>query len=54
LQLSAAQVCSSKSRNGALFDDALRALIDSQCGGGGMSSQSAPVAAAVVATTANR
>ena len=33
LQLSAAQVCSTKSHNGAFFDEALRSLVDSQCGG---------------------
>jgi uncharacterized protein YjbI with pentapeptide repeats len=33
LQLTATQVCSSKSRNGATFDDALRAQIESQCAG---------------------
>jgi uncharacterized protein YjbI with pentapeptide repeats len=33
LQLSAAQVCSTKSHNGAIFDEALRSQVDSQCGG---------------------
>ena len=33
LQLSASQICSSKSRYGAFFDDSLRAQIESQCGG---------------------
>ena len=33
LQLSAAQVCSTKSHNGAFFDEALHSLVDSQCGG---------------------
>jgi uncharacterized protein YjbI with pentapeptide repeats len=33
LQLTATQVCSTKSRNGALFDEALRSSVDSQCGG---------------------
>jgi uncharacterized protein YjbI with pentapeptide repeats len=33
LQLTAAQVCSTKSHNGAFFDEALRSQIDSQCGG---------------------
>jgi uncharacterized protein YjbI with pentapeptide repeats len=33
LQLSAAQVCSTKSHNGAFFDEALRSLLDSRCGG---------------------
>jgi uncharacterized protein YjbI with pentapeptide repeats len=32
LQLTAAQVCSTKSHNGAFFDEALRSLVDSQCG----------------------
>ena len=33
LQLTAAQVCSTKSRNGAFFDETLRSLVDAQCGG---------------------
>jgi uncharacterized protein YjbI with pentapeptide repeats len=34
LQLSAAQVCSAKSRQGALLDDALQAQVNVLCGGG--------------------
>jgi uncharacterized protein YjbI with pentapeptide repeats len=34
LQLSAAQICSTKSRNGAQFDDALQLQIDNLCGTG--------------------
>lgn len=49
LQLSVAQVCSTKSRNGATFDDALRTQIESQCGG--LGSQQQPAAAAATATT---
>lgn len=33
LQLSAAQICSTKSRNGVLLDDALHAQVYAQCGG---------------------
>jgi len=33
LQLSAAQVCSTKSHTGTFFDETLRSLVDSQCGG---------------------
>jgi len=33
LQLGAAQVCSAKSRQGAMLDDALQKLVDAQCGG---------------------
>jgi uncharacterized protein YjbI with pentapeptide repeats len=33
LQLGAAQVCSAKSRQGAVLDDALQKLVDAQCGG---------------------
>jgi uncharacterized protein YjbI with pentapeptide repeats len=33
LQLTAAQVCSTKSHNGAFFDETLRSQVDSQCGG---------------------
>ena len=33
LQLSAAQVCSAKSRVGVTYDEPLRALVDAQCGG---------------------
>ena len=33
LQLGATQVCSAKSRQGALLDDALQKLVDAQCGG---------------------
>jgi uncharacterized protein YjbI with pentapeptide repeats len=32
LQLSASQICSTKSRQGALLDDAMQALVDAQCG----------------------
>jgi uncharacterized protein YjbI with pentapeptide repeats len=45
LQLSAAQVCTTKSRNGAQFDDALAAQIDNLCGTG-------PHVAAPASTTA--
>jgi uncharacterized protein YjbI with pentapeptide repeats len=34
LQLAASQVCSAKSRGGALLDDALQKQVDAQCGGG--------------------
>jgi uncharacterized protein YjbI with pentapeptide repeats len=34
LQLSATQVCSAKSRRGALMDETLQAQVDAQCGGG--------------------
>jgi uncharacterized protein YjbI with pentapeptide repeats len=33
LQLSVAQVCSTKSRNGAIFEESFRAQVDAQCGG---------------------
>ncbi len=33
LQLGAAQICSAKSRQGTLLDDALQKLVDAQCGG---------------------
>src|SRR3984957_11709655 len=33
LQLGAAQVCSAKSRQGAILDDALQKLVEAQCGG---------------------
>jgi uncharacterized protein YjbI with pentapeptide repeats len=33
LQLSVAQACSTKSRNGAIFEESLRAQVDAQCGG---------------------
>jgi uncharacterized protein YjbI with pentapeptide repeats len=33
LQLTASQVCSTKSHNGAFFDETLRSQVDSQCGG---------------------
>lgn len=41
LQLSAAQVCSAKSRQGALLDDALQAQVEALCGGGGAHAQAA-------------
>ncbi|HEY0703389.1 MAG TPA: pentapeptide repeat-containing protein [Candidatus Acidoferrales bacterium] len=46
LQLTAAQVCSAKSRNGASFDDALRTQIDSQCGTPQQQAAAAPQPAA--------
>jgi uncharacterized protein YjbI with pentapeptide repeats len=33
LQIRASQICSTKSRAGAIFDESLRAQVDSQCGG---------------------
>ncbi len=41
LQLSAAQVCSAKSRQGALLDDSFQAQVEALCGGGGAHAQAA-------------
>ncbi len=52
LQLSAAQVCTTKSRNGAQFDDALAAQIDNLCGTGPHVASPAPTSTPAAATPA--